>query len=147
MFLTRLHRSSKRTAATLFAVLYALCVVVPSAALAYGDGSRTAHCLTDDNPSLAHVHNNNKLHLHEGATVHSHADDGVVHEHADDGDEPQSTSRQCCGLFCVSALTPTFDLPLVRFERPALLPSLNAYGIPESGPERLYRPPDVLLSL
>lgn len=50
-------------------------------------------------------------------------------------------------FFCVSAIAPSFDLPLLRFERPALLPSLNAYGIPESGPERLYRPPDVLLSL
>ncbi|MEW6449133.1 MAG: hypothetical protein AB1490_00665 [Pseudomonadota bacterium] len=131
----------------LFVVLYALCVITPSAAVAFGDGSRTAHCLTDDNSSLAHVHGNNKPHLHEGAIAHSHADEGLVHDHADDSDEPQSSSGQCCGLFCVSAIAPSFDLPLLRFERPALLPSLNAYGIPESGPERLYRPPDVLLSL
>ena len=121
-------------AATALVVLYALCVLAPAAAFAFGDGTKAAHCLSEENHGLGH----SKAHVHH---------DGTVDQHSDDGDEQKTTSGQCCGLFCLSALAPTTDLPLAQPEFLALVPSLNANGILGHGPDRLYRPPDSLLSL
>ena len=55
MMLTRLTRTFRIRAAITLAVAYALCVVAPSAALAFADGPSAAHCLTDS-MGPAHVH-------------------------------------------------------------------------------------------
>lgn len=123
-------------AAGVLVVLYALCVLAPAAAFAFGDNAKAAHYLTDENNGLAHVH----------STTHAH-DDGTAHQHADDSDEQQSgATGSCCGLFCLSALAPYADLPSVQPELLALVRSLDATGIIGQAPDRLYRPPDALLS-
>ena len=137
MTLTQLSRSFRLRAAGVLVVLYAVCVLAPAAALAFGDAAKAAHCLTDENHGLG-SHANSKAHAHQ---------DGTAHQHSDSGDEQQSTSGQCCGLFCLSALAPSTDFPLAQPSLPALVPSLTADGILGHGPNRLYRPPDSLLSL
>lgn len=138
MTLTQFSRGFRLRAASVLVVLYALCVLTPAAALALGDAAKAAHCLTDENHGLGPSHANSKPHVH---------DDGNASQHSHDGDEQQSTSGQCCGLFCLSALAPSTDLPLAQPELPALVPSLNANGLLGHGPDRLDRPPDSLLSL
>ena len=128
----------RHRAATALVVLYALCVLAPAGAFAFGDASKAAHCLTDDNHGLGASHTHNKAHAH---------DDGSAAPHSHDGDEQQTTSGQCCGLFCLSALAPSTDLPLAQPELPVLVPSLNASDLLGHGPYRLDRPPDSLLSL
>jgi hypothetical protein len=128
----------RHRAATALVVLYALCVLAPAAAFAFGDANKAAHCLTDDNHGLGTSHAHSKAHGH---------DEGNAAPHSHDGDEQQTTSGQCCGLFCLSALAPSTDLPLAQPELPVLVPSLNANGLLGHGPPRLDRPPDSLLSL
>ena len=133
-----LTKGMRHRAATALVVLYALCVLAPAAAFAFGDGTKAAHCLTDDNHGLVTSHTHGKPHVH---------DDGNAASHSHDGDEQQTNSGQCCGLFCLSALAPSTDLPLAQPELPVLVPSLNANGLLGHGPHRLDRPPDSLLSL
>lgn len=132
--LTRLTVGMRSWAATVLVALYSLCVLAPAVPFAFGDGAKAAHCLTEDKGGLAHVHS--KAHVHP---------DGTAHKHFDDGDE-HSTSSQCCGLFCLSGLTPSNDLPVAHHDLLSV-PSLNAIGLLGRGPDRLYRPPDSLLSL
>ena len=127
----------RRRAATALVVLYALCVLAPAAAFALGDAAKAAHCLTDDNHGLGSSHAHDKGHAHE---------DGTAHKHSDEGDE-QTASGQCCGLFCLSALAPSTDLPFAQPELLALVSYLNTNGLLGHGPNRLDRPPDSLLSL
>src|SRR5687767_10218914 len=120
----------RRRAATALVVLYALCVLAPAAALALGDAAKAAHCLTDDNHRLGSSHAHGKSHVHE---------DGTAHKHSDEGDE-QTAAGQCCGLFCLSALAPSTDLPFAQPELLALVSYLNTNGLLGHGPNRLDRP-------
>jgi hypothetical protein len=128
----------RRRAATALVVLYALCVLAPPAAFALGDGTKVAHCLTNESHGLGASHADGKAHMHQ---------DGTAHKHADEGDERQGASGQCCGLFCLSALAPSIDLSLAPHVIPALAPSLNANDLLGHRPDRLDRPPDSLPSL
>jgi len=139
-----LTRAARSRVASAVALLYLLCVLAPAAAFAFGDGSRAAHCLTDDNHGLrsAHVHH---VHQHDGGNAHVH-DDGTSHEHskAPDG---KSSDGQCCGLICLSALPASIS----EVQTPALPAmvaiSANQEDVAGKTPDRLYRPPISPLSL
>jgi hypothetical protein len=130
--LTRLTRGFRLRAASVLVALYAVCVLAPAAAFAFGDGSGAAHCLTDENHGLG------KPHVHQ---------DGTAHKHSDDADDQKSPAGKCCGLVCLSALAPADDLTLNQPIRFATVLSLVEDGIPGRVPDRLYRPPISLLSL
>jgi hypothetical protein len=136
--------------ASVLALLYTLCVLAPAAAFALGDGSRAAHCLTDDNhslrPTLVHEHNGHKhdghdnaLHEHDGGNAHVHHD-GTSHEHSK-APGGKSSDGQCCGLACLTALPAAIS----EVEAPALpamvAVSADQESIAGNPPDRLYRPP------
>jgi hypothetical protein len=149
----------RRKAAVTLAALYALCVVAPSAALAFTDGTVAAHCLMEGlgiesishgGGASVHVHADGTAH-HHGASVHVHSD-GSVHHHPD-GDKPGSTaaratdgdeeggSGQCCGLFPMVGLSNeprgvSGRSPLASIAIPVLADTLVGRG-----PERINRPP------
>lgn len=129
--LKRCSKDFRLKAASLLVALYAICLVAPFAALAFGD-FKAAHCLTDESHGLAATH------------VHS---DGATHPDSGDGDDGSGPAGKCCGLFCLSALAPSAEQPAAQLEPMALILSLNTTGIIAAGPDRLYRPPDSLLSL
>jgi len=113
------------------AALYAFCVLIPAAAAAV---SGNAHCLTEK-PVAAHVHQ----------TAHAH-DDGASHHHGNPHDhgapqEPDGTSANCCGLFCISAM-PSGDVAMLAAPQ---VRTHDVAGLTESltglGPDRLKRPP------
>jgi hypothetical protein len=143
--LIRLTRAARFRVASTLAFLYLLCVLAPAAAFAFGDGSRAAHCLTDDNHGLrpVHVHEHNGHendgHKHDGGGVHVH-EDGTSHEHSK-APAGKSTDGQCCGLACLSALPAAIS----EVEAPALpamvAVSADQEGIAGNPPDRLYRPP------
>lgn len=143
--LISLTRAARFRVASALALLYMLCVLAPAAAFTFGDGSRAAHCLTDDNHGLrpAHVHEHNGHendgHKHDGGTLHVH-EDGTSHEHSK-APGGKSSDGQCCGLACLSALPAS----LSEVEAPAL-PAMIAVSVDEESiagnpPDRLYRPP------
>jgi hypothetical protein len=144
--LTQLTRGSRVRAAIALAALYAVCVVAPALALA--GSTRAAHCLTDDQDGLAHVH----ARAQAPSSMHAHGD-GTLHEHADHAapaggaDDPPGLAGSCCGLFCISAVTGDAALPVaepVHASRVLPLPDDRRAG---RGPDRINRPPISLLSL
>jgi hypothetical protein len=133
-------------AASTLALLYMLCVLAAPAAFAFGDGSRAAHCLTDNNHGIQSVYaHEHGLHQHDGGKPHVH-ENGTSHEYskAPEGGNPEG---QCCGLVCLSALPAAF----LDVETPAPLMMItvaaNQEDVAGNGPDRLYRPPIAPLSL
>lgn len=142
--LIRLRKSHRVNAAFALVALYALCVLAPDAALAFGHGM--AHCLTEATP--AHVHAMRAAvpaHVHAGATVHHH-DDGRAKDD-DQGTAPHDSDRDgksagsCCGLFCASAmaLEPIELMPAPITREPVRLAPVDA--LTGCGPLRINRPP------
>jgi hypothetical protein len=126
------------------AALYALCVLVPAAALAFAGAA--AHCLTE--PGLAHVHHAGvepKSHVHHDGSAHSHAAPSP-HAHADgeaphDHDAAGKSDGNCCGLFCVSAIgqrSPDFTTTRIVATHAACVLADARTG---RSPDRIDRPP------
>ena len=132
--------------------LYSLCVILPIAALAFGDTTRAANCLFE-----GHLYTQ----VHAQKPSHNHADAAAGHKHHDHGlavqeeksapakhsETDHEKSANCCGLFCFNAVATiagyTVDQPIGAI--PVTLASdANLTG---RGPERLIRPPITLLSL
>jgi hypothetical protein len=140
----QLTNSWRLRAAAVLAVLYAVCVLAPAAALAFGDASRAAHCVTDD-----HRHGVVSLHVdgHDRGTGHVHQD-GTTHEHSKmQGDDDKALPSDCCGIACLSALpAPLIDTAFVPVSCTAALPAVLA-DLTSRVPDLLDRPPISLLSL
>lgn len=148
--LRRFTKTARSWAATALALLYALCVLAPAVAFAAGDRSHAVHCLIEDHhaPGVIHVHQHSDVntHIHPDGAVHEHAK--APHEHSKaPEDKGKNSDAQCCGLAFTSAL------PAALSEVPVLVaPSAceiweNQQGVAGLAPDRLYRPPIVLLSL
>jgi hypothetical protein len=124
----------RKQAATLLIAFYALCLIVPGAAFALGDGSMPlAHCFSD------HHHGSVESHHHEGMN-HNKPKMG--------GDERQQSSpNNCCGLFSVSAIAPVFDVVTLPADQllDVVIPTADNLFGRNSG--RIDRPPRFLSSL
>lgn len=138
--LTRLTRKLRWRAAVMIAVLYAVCSIAPSLALAFADGPTAAHCLTEDHHGVA----NPAAHDHGDGVIHSHSNDGAS---STDGDDGGGAAGKCCGIFCVNALPSSTHL---AFGQPVhgsgLMPVLQDH-LAGRGPDRIDRPPISSLSL
>ncbi len=121
----------RHRAATLLVALYAICLLAPSAAFARVDAPRQAHCLTQADHGLA------KAHVHH---------DGAGHEHPQKSDDEKDQLKNCCGLFCLSALTPAIDLVIGQAPVGSALVATLEDAIARAAPDRLDRPPISLLS-
>jgi hypothetical protein len=153
--LTQLTRIMRVKAARILVALYAFCLVAP-VSLAFAD-SALAHCLTSPTPAqhMGHAHGE-AAHVHQGM---AHADHGhhvlataesadAMHDHAGMTDSGgKSTAPACCGVMCISALpASTFELTPRTMIHASVVASSDA-GISGEAPDRLYRPPIVLLSM
>lgn len=134
---TLFEKQIRINAALVVAVLYALCVLAPSVALAFPDSMAT-HCLIDDLAGASpHEH---------GVTAHVHAD-GMEHHHPGVGahktsrDENKGHGADCCRLFSVVAIPGTVMLVLGSSNlTPDAFPALEE-SLRGRGPERINRPP------
>jgi hypothetical protein len=135
--LIRLSGAIRVRSARLLAILFLVCVLAPSAALALGDGSRAAHCFSDTTVG-AHVHKKSDV----LAQAHDH-DHGTAidHQHSNGSDDGTAADQQCCGLFCLSSLpTSVVGVDDLRLPASAAVTAI-AQGIKASEPGCLYRPP------
>ena len=73
--------------AVILAALAALCFVMPPAAVAFGHGEHTAHCLS-----------------HADIVDHGAIKGAGADPHANHSAPANSHQTSCCGLFCLSAL-------------------------------------------
>ena len=121
-------------AASLLVALYALCLVTPTAALAFSASPAAAHCLTDDSN-------------HGVGSKHVHADE-TSHRHSNTGDDEKGQTGNCCGLFCLSVIAPpVVDLVARQLPPATHLPSLFMESLSGRGSDRIDRPPRSLLPL
>lgn len=153
--LTQLTRVMRVKAARILVALYAFCLVAPIS-LAFAD-SALAHCLTGPTQvqHVGHVHGEAAL-VHQGMTHADHdhqasantESTGAMHDHAGMTDPGgKSTALACCGVMCVSALPASmFELTPRTMTHASVIASSDA-GISGQAPDRLYRPPIVLLSI
>jgi hypothetical protein len=118
--------------ASLLVAIYALCLLAPTAAMAFNPSPATAHCLTDDR------HGMTAEHAHE---------DGTSHRHSDSGDDEKGQAGKCCGLFCVSAMAASVDFFAWRHPPASHIASLHTETLSGLGDDRIDRPPRSLLSL
>lgn len=130
-------RQFRFKAALALAALYAFCILAPHAALAFTHAANALPCL-GESQGLAHVHK-------AATTTHVHAD-GTTHEHKGGKTQHSDGKAQdanCCGLFCVTALTndPGVVLVVPELGTPSLVALARAP--PSRGPERINRPPIV----
>jgi hypothetical protein len=79
------------------AAFAAVCFVAPPAVVAFGHGEHAVHCLTRADAVNHAMGLNHNMGLKAGASSHDHgAAPGM----------PAAHHSGCCGLFCLSALTP-----------------------------------------
>lgn len=129
--LVKLTSQWRKRAATFVVVLYAFCLLAPTAALAF-NGSLPAHCLTltDEHQSIT-----------EGSGHH-----GGVNQTKSAPDD-HGLPGKCCGLFCVTAAVPSSNLvaePMIHVSAVALSP---VETLPGRNSSRIDRPPRILPSL
>lgn len=149
-----LKKPMRTRLAACLAAAYAICALIPSAALALSNGERAAHCFSLEQAShqFAHVHKAAaKQTIARDKTAHDHA----LHKHAvvgltgDAGDSSRSnllaSSGNCCGVFCVSALSSSFELTAVYAPLSASLEPPVTGFMSGQEPSRIDRPPRSLV--
>ena len=139
------------------AALYALCVLTPAAAAAFGAGDLPAHCFTEQQLGL-HVHQPAAGYAQAGAHGHDHSQtqahvhaDGAKHRHgashhSGTGDRNNDPAA-CCGLFGVTAMAVDPQLDLGAPSRHSALVPASFEELTGRGPDRINRPPIALLPL
>jgi hypothetical protein len=147
-----------RRFARIVALVYFAGVLMPSFALAFGDGA-SAYCFDEIAEQVAALQIQPQAHEH----VHVHSD-GTVHHHVDKASSPSipgegvkdqsgiggkghSHDANCCGMFGFTAVLPALGIAIAD---PA------AYHVPQTilsnclvgcGPGRINRPPIILLPM
>ena len=136
--LSGLSKRFRLKAAVALAALYSFCVLSPHTALALANA---AHCLTEPH-GAAHVHQEQaaaKGHVHADGVAHAHHDTGTPQKESDaDG---KSHSRNCCGVFCVTAMAHEPGLALFASPTALLVGPGAFYQLAGRGPDRINRPP------
>jgi hypothetical protein len=154
----RLTRAKRLRAGCLIALVYMLCILVPTLSFALPGSHAVSPCLTDANhvPGMMHVHAEAPTaHLHGDGSMHDHA---MAHSHASPLDGvalikasavpeqtpskgSHSSDGQCCGLMCLSALSAVL-VEIVTPSVPTASQEVEGYlEVADNGPSRHYRPP------
>ena len=118
-------------AASLLVVLYAFCLVAPTAVLALSTNMTAVHCLTESLPA--------------GGSNHVHENDSH-RNHSPSSDDHDQTSK-CCGLFLVNGVVPASDFVTARAPLVSQLSSTFEASLSGQDSDRIDRPPRSLLSL
>ncbi len=128
-FLTRKRRYR---AASLLVVLYALCLVTPTAVVALSANVTSTHCLTEGSQATG------SSHVHHGDSSQDQRDTGDAnHDHG----------SKCCGLFSVSGVVTPFDMVAVRLPLMSHVAPLFVASLTGQDSDRIDRPPRSLPSL
>jgi hypothetical protein len=121
--LTRLTTGLRFRFAIILATLAALCFVMPPAALAFGHGGHTAHCLS-----------------HADMVDHGLKESSVDHP-ADHSTPAGPHHMTCCGLFCLSALPAEIGEVVTGIGIGPALSLAPALHLRSQAPEQPDRPP------
>jgi hypothetical protein len=144
--LSRLFPRMRFYGAITLVALYAVCVVMPSVALAFRSRSAPSHCLADNHHRIA---NQDGTHVHGSIHVHGI---GAIGKHPGNSMEGGAGTLKChagacCGLFCCAAITGDSDATVVQPVHASLLSGALDEHLDGRGPKRIGRPPKPFLSL
>ena len=138
-----------------FAIAYLLCVLVPPAALAWVGNSQAYHCLTKQHEFAAGGHAQTEVyharaHVHHVAAVQSertspHHVTGHKSEPKRGGSESKTVN--CCGYFCLSAMPVSLAADVGPVTRVSPHITVVDHSVAGRRPDRIDRPPKVLLPL
>ena len=147
------HKKFRIRAAIAVTLLYAVCILAPSAAFAFAPPGAAAHCLTEP-LGAAHVPQEQAVaindvqarggkHIHsddvQASGGHIHSDAGMPDQHSDaDG---KKSHGNCCGLFCVTAMTHEAAPALAAPPAAPLIGPGQDFQLAGRGPDRINRPP------
>jgi hypothetical protein len=125
--------------------LYAICVVMPSIALAFPSGSAPSHCLTVNH------HGTPEVRLQDGIHIPT-LGDSAIYKYADNsmngGDSKlKCHAGACCGFSCFAAITIDPAISIVQPIHASLLFEAHDERPEGRGPKRIGRPPKSFLSL
>lgn len=134
-----LTKTLRRRAAIMIAVAYAFCVVIPAAALAFGDSPTVFHCLQGTDRMANAAEHGGTSHAHGDGAIHQHAQSSVPDHHSDQNGK--ADAGNCCGLFCVSALAHSPSLTFGVFAPASPSVPEIANGLTGRAPDPLHRPP------
>lgn len=123
-------------------VIYAVCVVLPSVALAFPSGHGPSHCLTRVITDAR---------LQDSTDIHT-LGDSALHEHAgnskEDGDgKLKCHVGACCGFSCFAAINSDSAATVVLPVHVSPLFQRVDESLDGCGSERISRPPKSFLSL
>ena len=123
------RKSWRRKVGLAVAAFYLLALATPVAAVSLSVDLSLSHCLDE---------------IHALAS-HHHAADQVDHHHSPPADPPRDLGQNCCGLYGVTAIAPSFwvtAVPMAVASSITTAPSTNLFG---RGFDRIDRPPRSLL--
>ncbi|MGI8569723.1 MAG: hypothetical protein ACR2KT_11945 [Methylocella sp.] len=143
--ITRLHSCS----AMILVVLYAICAVLPSVALAFPHGSTSSHCLTGDHRGVTNARFQDGIDTPGG--IHT-LGDSAIHEHTGNSKEGgdgklKCHARACCGLFYFAAVTSDSAVTYVQPVHASLAFRVFDESLDGRAHKRIGRPPKSFLSL
>ena len=134
-----LTKNFRSRTALFIALAYVLCVLAPSAAVAFSDSPTAFHCLGELSEMSAPSEHAGMSHMHANGTVHHHDQSGAVDNQSDtDG---KSHTGSCCGLFCVSAIAHDPGLTFGISAPASLALPAVANVLAGRAPSPLHRPP------
>jgi hypothetical protein len=146
----RLTKAQRLRAGCAVALLYLLCVMTPTIALAL-PGTAIPDCLVADATAMVHVHNydagehqHQAMH-HDHGNAHMHGAAINVADHAS-GTTPahpahHSSGGSCCELMCLTALPALFTDVSAPNQPASRCVNEASRVMAGSAPPRLYRPP------
>jgi hypothetical protein len=124
----------RRRAGLMLALGYLACVtVLPVASFAAG-------CLADDHHVAAAAH------VHDGAGGANHQDGQASDQNQADTDG-DAIPANCCGMLCLNATADAVGVTIGVSPRGCPLPTALEAARSGLGPDRIDRPPSILLSL
>ena len=144
--------------AGIVALLYFASMLMPSIAMAFGDGA-SAYCFDEIAEQVAALHIPD--HVHEHVHVHS---DGTVHHHVDKTSSPVSQDEglkaqggtgskghshdaNCCGMFGFTAVLPAWGVAIAEPAAYQIQQRILSSCLIGCGPGRINRPPISLLPM
>lgn len=129
--LSIVHKDWRWRIGSMLAAFYLVALAAPVTAVALSVDHFRAHCLDEI----------------RAVPSHHHSDDADHADHSAPADQTPDQDQNCCGLFGVTAITPSFDItsvPMVVATAIAFTPSEDLFG---RGFDRIDRPPRASLSL
>ena len=135
VWLTKVHRWR---AAMIVAVVYAICVLTPTAAMAFGDSTHAAHCVAENHDAIGKrsQHGTGEISTAHNAHVH----DSDINDKHPKSDTGAPSKGDCCGLMCLFAMPGGTTAEANFVGSPSLLPSVKS-SIDGVGPGLLFKPP------